>query len=99
MCWGFGGKKEEDWQPMLAQGQSSSPKKKKKAKIRAWWSMRVGRGGVDELSCVLFDSKVPCCFSVCKLATDFPQREGLRVTMEEMPLPVVNDAPGATLGV
>ena len=31
MYWGFGeGKKEEDWQWMLAQGQSSSPKSIKK---------------------------------------------------------------------
>ena len=32
MCWGFGekGEKEEDWQQMLAQGQSSSRKNLKK---------------------------------------------------------------------
>ena len=36
MYWGFGEekKKEEDWQRMLAQGQSSSPKNKKNKKIK-----------------------------------------------------------------
>ena len=37
MYWGFGEKKnKEDWQQMLAQGQSSSPKGKKIALYNGW---------------------------------------------------------------
>ena len=60
MCWGCGAKKEkkkeeEDWQEMLAQGQSSSPKTNKqknlkkcittqKFRVIKWQSLRIDVG-------------------------------------------------------
>ena len=46
MCWGFGEKEKEDWQQMLAQAQSSSPKaylKREKKEKEVWlqWRRRV----------------------------------------------------------